>query len=74
MKIKDNWSKNLADVQVPHEVINLLSLGCKFNFPPLKKEISVIKVLADVEYSLNYIIIKIQKKKYLYSSRHKYHY
>lgn len=49
IKVKDNWLKNLSDVEIPNDIKIFLSLGLKFCIPPTFREVSVSRILADIE-------------------------
>ncbi|XP_060537265.1 uncharacterized protein LOC132708734 [Cylas formicarius] len=49
IKTQDNWVKNISEVEVPDDVLRFLSLGSKFSVPPRCNEISVKRLIADVE-------------------------
>lgn len=49
IKIKDNWLKNLSNVEIPQDINIFLSLGLKFCIAPTFNDISAVKILADVE-------------------------
>ncbi|XP_072387388.1 uncharacterized protein [Diabrotica undecimpunctata] len=48
------WIKNLSNVDVPQDILKLLSLGPKFGLQPSFKDYSVNRILADVENILSY--------------------
>lgn len=51
LKSKDNWLKNLTNVEIPHEIKAFLSLGPKFSIEPiLGKDISLSSMLSDIDY------------------------
>ena len=50
VKTADNWFRNLSDITFPSEVKNFHALGPKFSVSPSTRDISIPRLLADVEY------------------------
>jgi len=48
-----NWVVNMTDLEVPHGVINFLSLGHNFNLEPCNIKQDTLHIIKDVEYALN---------------------
>ena len=53
VRTKDNWLKNLTNVQIPTDIKNFLALGPKFSLQPSIKDFSIVKLLADFESIVN---------------------
>ena len=52
VRILSSWFKNLTNIDIPKEVIDLLSLGPKFSICPNTYEINIVGVLGDLEQVL----------------------
>lgn len=48
------WFRNVSSVQIPNDITQLLSLGPKFSIEIPKKEVSVQRILAEVENILSF--------------------
>lgn len=46
---QDKWIKNLTNLDIPQEILRFLSLGFKFSIEPTNKEISVKRLISDIE-------------------------
>lgn len=55
IKIKNNWIKNLTNVELPPEVSDFLALGPKFSLQPSLGDLSIKNLLADVENIVNVV-------------------
>ncbi|XP_072401571.1 uncharacterized protein [Diabrotica undecimpunctata] len=49
----EKWIKNLTDIQIPNNVLKLLSLGPKFGLQPSIKDYSICNFVADIENILS---------------------
>ncbi|XP_030763974.1 uncharacterized protein LOC115888393 [Sitophilus oryzae] len=49
IKTQPKWFKNLTDVDIPQDIIDLISLGPKFCLCPTTNDISIPSLLADLE-------------------------
>ena len=55
---RDNWIKNISDVQIPDDVIDVASLGPKFNVPKIDlSSRDVLTSIKNIEYALDSINI-----------------
>lgn len=50
IKVQDKWIKNLTGIEIPTEVNNLLALGPKFSIRPACTDVSIPKLLAEIEH------------------------
>ncbi|XP_045460861.1 uncharacterized protein LOC123671186 [Harmonia axyridis] len=53
VRSQERWVKNLSGTNVPDRVLKFLSLGPKFSIDIPMKEISILKLLSDVENVIN---------------------
>ncbi|XP_044751730.1 uncharacterized protein LOC123311725 [Coccinella septempunctata] len=53
LSTKQSWLVNLSGVELPEGVKTMLSLGPKFGVPPHNNQISIKKILSDVEYIIS---------------------
>lgn len=51
IKVQERWVKNISDVQLPSEVVTILALGPKFSIEPTSRELSIPRLLSEVELS-----------------------
>lgn len=52
-RIQNNWVKNLTQTDIPNNVEVMLSLGPKFSVAPTLKDVSIKRLLAEVEEGVN---------------------
>lgn len=49
IKVSSRWFKNISQLQFPKEIYDFLSLGPKFSIAPSKRDISIPRILAEIE-------------------------
>lgn len=49
LQTKPHWFKNLSQTTIPTNVAEFLSLGPNFSIEPTRKEVPILKILAEVE-------------------------
>ena len=52
---KENWVVNISNKQIPNNVLEILSLGGKFNYVHTKKTLPINKIITNIEYNLHNI-------------------
>ena len=52
---KENWVVNISNKQIPDNVLDILSLGGKFNYNHTKKTLPINKVITNIEYNIHNI-------------------
>lgn len=67
IRVSENWFRNLSRVNFPKDVSDFLSLGTKFSIAPTKQDVSIPRILAEIEsinvdhttYNKNLITTKV---------------
>ena len=54
---KENWVVNISNKQIPNNVLEILSLGGKFNYIHTKNTLPINKIVTNIEYNLHNIPI-----------------
>lgn len=49
IKTKDKWLKHLTNINIPQDIKHFLALGYIFSLSPTTKDISISKLLYDIE-------------------------
>ena len=52
---KENWVVNISNKQIPNNVLEILSLGGKFNYVHTKNILHINKIVTNIEYNLHNI-------------------
>ena len=50
---KENWVVDISNRQIPDNVLDILSLGGKFNYNHTKKTLPINKVITNIEYNIH---------------------
>ena len=55
MTDKENWVVNISNKQIPNNVLDILSLGGKFNYNYTRKTLPINKIINNIEYNIHNI-------------------